>query len=153
MVIPDARFDDRFATSPLVTEDKGVVFYAGVKAAAPHFLARGDTRTPMLCSLLGIAANLVVALGFVDRLGVDALALAVAVGAAVNYGSLRLLARRRFGPASAPRPGFFLRCILASALLGVGGWLVQRTWLAGDAAVSDPWLHGPSPWRPSAHSD
>lgn len=120
----------------------GVVFYAGVKAAAPHFLARGDTRTPMLCSLLGIAANLAVALGLVGRLGVEALALAVAVGAAVNYTALRLLARRRFGGGSGPGTGFFLRCAAAAAVMGAPGWAAQRAWLAGDAAVSDPWTHG-----------
>ena len=38
MVIPDARFDDRFATSPLVTEDKGVVFYAGAPVHGPDGL-------------------------------------------------------------------------------------------------------------------
>ena len=119
----------------------GVVFYAGVKAAAPHFLARGDTRTPMLCSLLGIAANLAVALGLVGTLGVEALALAVAVGAAVNYTALRLLARRRFGGGSGPGTGFFLRCVAAAGAMGGLGWFVRRTWLAGDAAVSDPWTH------------
>lgn len=29
IVIPDARFDDRFANNPLVTGDPGIVFYAG----------------------------------------------------------------------------------------------------------------------------
>jgi len=37
LVIPDARFDDRFASNPLVTGDPGIVFYAG----APIFSEDG----------------------------------------------------------------------------------------------------------------
>ena len=120
----------------------GVVFYAGVKAAAPHFLARGDTRTPMVCSLLGIATNLVVALAFVDEHGVGALALAVAVGAATNYLALRLFAARRFGAASRPGLPFLGRVLIAAAVMGGLGHLAAQAWLLGDGAVSDPWLHG-----------
>lgn len=120
----------------------GVVFYAGVKAAAPHFLARGDTRTPMLCSLLGIGANLVVALALIDTYGVGALAGAVAAGAATNYGALRLIAARRYGGASRPGLPFLGRVLIAATVLGGLGHLVAQAWLAGDGAVSDPWLHG-----------
>ena len=38
MVIPDARFDERFGHSPLVTEDPGVVFYAGAPVHGPNGL-------------------------------------------------------------------------------------------------------------------
>ncbi len=118
----------------------GIVFYAGIKAAAPQFLARGDTRTPMLCSLLGIAANLAVALGAVGALGYRALALAVAVGAATNYVSLRLLARRRFGGGSAPGMAFLGRCALACALMGGAGWAIADSWLSGDRSAVSGWL-------------
>ena len=120
----------------------GIVFYAGIKAAAPHFLARGDTRTPMLCSILGITANLGFALGAVDALGFRALPGAVALGAAVNYTALRLLARRRFGAASAPGWGFLGRVLVGCAVLGGAGWSLAAAWLAGDGAVADPWLRG-----------
>ncbi len=118
----------------------GIVFYAGIKAAAPHFLVRGDTRTPMLCSLLGIAANLIVALSLVGPLGMRALALAVAVGAATNYLALRFLARRRFGPGSGPGGGFLLRCGVAAILLGGAGAFLGSAWLTGDQAVANGWL-------------
>jgi putative peptidoglycan lipid II flippase len=114
----------------------GIVFYAGVKAAAPQFLARGDTRTPMLCSLLGIALNLVLSLALVGSLGFRALALAVAAGAAANYGALRFGAGRRFGPGSAPGWGFLLRCGAASAVLAGLGAAASATLLARDAAVA-----------------
>jgi GGDEF domain-containing protein len=38
LVIPDARFDDRFDSSPLVTEDPGIVFYAGAPVYGPSGL-------------------------------------------------------------------------------------------------------------------
>jgi putative peptidoglycan lipid II flippase len=99
-----------------------VVAYAGIKAAAPLFLARGDTRTPMLCSLAGIAANLVVAFALVGTLGFRALALAVAVGTALNFALLRTCAWRRFGRASAPGTGHLARVLVAGAAMGLAGW-------------------------------
>jgi putative peptidoglycan lipid II flippase len=112
----------------------GIAFYAGVKAAAPLFLVRGDTRTPMLCSLAGLGANLAVAFATIDALGFRALALAVVGGTAVNYGFLRLLGRLRFGPASGPGWGFLARCGVAAAAMGGVGYAVAETWLRGDAA-------------------
>jgi putative peptidoglycan lipid II flippase len=105
-----------------------VVGYAGVKAAAPQFLARGDTRTPMLCSLAGIAANLVVALVWIEPLGYRALALAVVVGTGLNFLLLRGLALARHGGASASGLGYLARVGLSAAAMGgVGlalvGWI------------------------------
>lgn len=120
----------------------GIVFYAGVKAAAPDFLSRGDTRTPMVCALCGIAVNLGCALSLVDQLGFRALALAVAAGAATNYGLLRLWSRHRHGAGSALGVGFLARCGLAAGVLGLGGWGASALWLSGDGAVSSTWLHG-----------
>ena len=119
----------------------GIVFYAGVKAAAPDFLARGDTRTPMLCALLGIGVNLVVAFAGVGAYGFQALALAVAAGAATNYIALRLLSRRQHGTGSAMGGAFLWRCLLASTLLGLAGLGAVRLGLAGDQAVASGWAH------------
>ncbi len=120
----------------------GIVFYAGVKAAAPHYLARGDTRTPMLCSLLGIVANLVVAFGLLESLGFRALAFAVAAGAATNYLTLRFLARRRFGVASSPGWPFLARCLGATAAMAAAGWACEHFLLGRDGVVSGAWLQG-----------
>ncbi|MDA1195275.1 MAG: murein biosynthesis integral membrane protein MurJ [Planctomycetota bacterium] len=120
----------------------GIVFYAGVKAAVPQFLTRGDTRTPMLCALLGLAVNLAVALLALDGLGVRALAFAVAAGAATNYLTLRGLARHRYGGRSGPGFSFLLRTCLAATVLGVLAWLARDLWLVGDRAVVDPWARG-----------
>lgn len=120
----------------------GVAFYAGVKAAAPAFIARGDTRTPMICSLTGIAVNLVVSLALIDSLGARALALAVAAGAAVNYVLLRVWAWRRFGSGSSVRPAFLLRVGIASLVLAGGCFLLERLVLGRDGPVADGTLRG-----------
>ena len=114
----------------------GIVFYAGIKAAAPLFLARGDTRTPMLCSLLGIAAHLAVALLAVPHVGVRALAWAVAVGAAVNFLLLRWHAWSRTGKVSFPGMRFWARLSLATALMGLLAWTAQQTgWVQAGASA------------------
>ena len=114
----------------------GIVFYAGIKAAAPHFLSRGDTKTPMLCSLAGIAVNLAVALSFIGSLDIGALALAVAAGASTNYVLLRILGVRRYGRASLPGWGFLGRCMIAAGIMGLGGWAVSTYWLVeGDGPL------------------
>lgn len=108
-----------------------VVGYAGVKAGAPVFLARGDTRTPMVCSLAGIALNLAVALLLVGPLGFRALALAVGAGTGLNFLLLRQIALRRYGPGSAPGLPFLVRVGLAGAAMGLAGWALVDLWPGG----------------------
>jgi putative peptidoglycan lipid II flippase len=120
----------------------GIVFYAGIKAAAPQFLSRGDTRTPVLCSLLGIGVNLAVAFGAIGAYGHRALAFAVAAGAAANYLALRAAGRLRYGAASAPGWGFLLRVLAAAAVLGGLAWLVASSWLSGDRGPASAWGQG-----------
>ncbi len=114
----------------------GIVFYSGVKAAAPAFLARGDTRTPMYCSLAGIAVNLIVALLAIGSLGHRALALAVAAGACTNYLLLRGFDRRRYGNGGAPGWAFLTRIAVACALMGAAGWALAGRLVGHDALVS-----------------
>jgi putative peptidoglycan lipid II flippase len=113
----------------------GVVFYAGVKAAAPAHLARGDTRTPMLCSLAGIGAHVAVALLLVDAHGVSALALAVSVGTAVNYGLLRWASRRRHGPGSAPGWGAPAASLAGAVAMGALARGLVALGLTGEAVA------------------
>lgn len=110
----------------------GIVGYAGVKAAAPLFLARGDTKTPVRCSLLGLAVNAATALLLVGPWGHVGLAFAVAAGASVNFAALRLLAWRRHGTASFPGTAFLLRVGLAGAGMGALGLVARAAWPGGD---------------------
>jgi putative peptidoglycan lipid II flippase len=113
----------------------GVPMYAGVKVAAAAFHARGDMRTPMVASLVGIAANLGIAVLGVPSLGFAALPLATAVGTGLNYAILRVQDGRSHGPAAAPGGGFQVRVLLLSLAMGAGVYGVARTVLARDGVL------------------
>jgi putative peptidoglycan lipid II flippase len=115
----------------------GVVFYGGTKVAASAFHARGDTRTPMACSLLGIAASLAVAVLGIGPLGFLALPLATAAGSATNYGLLRALSRRRHGPASGPGAAFLAKTLAGAAAIGAAAWAFSTTLAARGAALGN----------------
>jgi putative peptidoglycan lipid II flippase len=126
--------DARVVTEAVRWYALGIVFYGGIKVATAPFHSRGDTRTPMRCSLAGIAVNLGVALGGVSVAGFAALPLATACGAGVNFGLLRLLDRRRHGAASSPEPAFLLRALFGAALVGAGALAVGDGLLAAGSA-------------------
>jgi putative peptidoglycan lipid II flippase len=117
----------------------GIVFYAGVKAAAPQFLSRGDTRTPMLCSLAGVGMTIAVAFATVGAWGHRGLAFAVATGSATNYLCLRALGRRAHGDVSAPSLGFLARVVGATVVMGLLGWGTVSVF-GHDLAVASRWL-------------
>ncbi|MHC5011332.1 MAG: murein biosynthesis integral membrane protein MurJ [Planctomycetota bacterium] len=131
--------DTRRVAEALLFYAPGIVFYSGVKAAAPLFLSRGDTRTPMFCSLGGILVTLVSAFALVGTLEFRGLALAVGAGSCANYLLLRALGRRRYGPGSSPTASFLLRVALATMLMAAVGLLVSTLWLPGDEAVASRW--------------
>jgi len=114
----------------------GILGYAGVKAAAPLFLARGDTKTPVRCSLMGLAVNALLAFALVGPLGHVGLALAVAAGATVNFASLRWIAWRRHGATSFPGAPFLLRIAVAAAAMGGLGLVARQAWPGGDLGAS-----------------
>jgi putative peptidoglycan lipid II flippase len=143
MIYERGRFtgtDTRAVAEALRYYAVGIAFYAGVKAAAPLFLARGDTKTPMLCSLAGITTTIVLAFVLVGRPeeehGHRGLALAVALGATANFALLRLIGRRRYGQGSFVPARFLSAVLVAAAVMGVSGWLVNHLWLGGDAPVA-----------------
>ncbi len=69
----------------------GLPAFVLVKVLLPAFLAREDLRGPILAAVLGIAANVVVALALQPRLGSQAAALGVSASAAMNAAVLFLL--------------------------------------------------------------
>lgn len=91
--------DTAAAAAALAAYATGLPGYAGIKVIAPAFYALGDTRTPMLVSIVSIVVNyalnwiLVRALSF----GHVGLALSTATVATVNFAWLFLLLRTRIG--------------------------------------------------------
>lgn len=97
----------------------GIVGYSIVKIASPSFYALRDARTPVMASLVSVAANLVLNIVFVNVMGFRGLALGTALAAIINAGLLLFLLSRRLGGIDGPRvAGAAVRIVVASMLMG-----------------------------------
>jgi len=106
-----------------------------IKALSPAFFARGDTMTPLLATLKGIAVGVVLAVVLGRLFGIAGIAAAMAIGAwskavslgrniAVTFGfSIDAAARRRLP-----------RIVLAALLMGGALWFA--VWVLPDAVGS-----------------
>ncbi len=91
-----------------------------IRSALASFQARGDTRTPMLISLLAVAINVGLKLVLTKPLGAPGLALATSAGSWINLLLLVTIAWKRDLMAPDGRLGRqLLAGIAASGLLGV----------------------------------
>jgi putative peptidoglycan lipid II flippase len=113
----------------------GLPAYVLIKALSPAFFARGNTMTPLLAALKGIAVAIVLALVFGRLFGVGGIAVAVAVGAWSNAASLVRSVTATFGfsiDAEARRR--LPRIVLAALLMGGLLWLAARLLLSASGA-------------------
>jgi putative peptidoglycan lipid II flippase len=85
----------RRAADVLCAYGVGLVAAVLIRSVVASFHARGDTRTPMVISLVAVAGNLALKLAITPVLGVAGLALATAVGAIANLAALMALAGAR----------------------------------------------------------
>jgi putative peptidoglycan lipid II flippase len=105
----------------------GLPAHVLIKALSPAFFARGNTMTPLLAALKGIAVTIVLALVFGRIFGIGGIAVAVAVGAWSNAASLVRSVAATFGfsiDAEARRR--LPRIVLAALLMGAVLWLAVR---------------------------
>jgi putative peptidoglycan lipid II flippase len=113
----------------------GLPAHVLIKALSPAFFARGDTMTPLLAALKGIALGIVFALLLGRLFGIGGIAAAIAVGAWSNAVSLGRNIAATFGfsiDAEARRR--LPRIVLAALLMGGALWLAA--WMLSDAAGS-----------------
>ena len=97
----------------------GLVGYSAVKIASPSFYALGDSRTPVIASILSVGLNLGLNLMLVRVMGYQGLALGTATAALFNAGLLLFLLRRRLDGLDERRLGLALmKIVIASALMG-----------------------------------
>jgi putative peptidoglycan lipid II flippase len=97
----------------------GLVGYSAVKIASPSFYALGDSRTPVIASILSVGLNLALNLVLVRVMGYQGLALGTATAALFNAGLLLFLLRRRLDGLDERRLGLaLLKIVIASALMG-----------------------------------
>jgi putative peptidoglycan lipid II flippase len=113
----------------------GLVGYSAVKIASPAFYALGDSRTPVLVSVLSIAVNVVLNLALVRVFGYRGLALGTALASLLNAVLLLELLRRRLGGLDFARVGLALgkiavaSALMAAAVASVQAWQ-EATWPA-----------------------
>jgi putative peptidoglycan lipid II flippase len=82
------------AAATLVAYAVGLLPFVLVRSVVATFTARGDTRTPLIASLIGIAVNVLLKVMLMDAWAQVGLALATSIGAWVNVLLLVYLARR-----------------------------------------------------------
>jgi putative peptidoglycan lipid II flippase len=115
----------------------GLLGYSAVKIASPTFYSLKDSRTPVIVSVISVAANLALNLWLVRILSFRGLALGTAIAAVLNAVILlALLGRRLDGLDGRGIAVSGLKIGAASALMGAGVWLIAgwlETMLPGSA--------------------
>lgn len=101
----------------------GLYGYSAVKVFAPAFYAVGAVRVPVIGSILGMLANVILNVTLFPVLSFRGVALGTSLAATVNFLVLLLAWRRRFGTFA--RAGLYrqgAQILAASALLALVAW-------------------------------
>lgn len=85
----------RAAGSVLAAYTTGLPAIVLIRSAVASFHARGDTRTPVIATFIGLGVNISLKIMLADPWGASGLALATAIGAWINFGLLVALAMAR----------------------------------------------------------
>jgi putative peptidoglycan lipid II flippase len=105
----------------------GLIGLIAIKVLAPGFYARQDIRTPVKIAVVVLIATQAMNLVLVPQFGHAGLALSIGLGALVNATWLFVGLKRRGHYRPAPGwAGFFLRVLLACAVLGACLFLAAR---------------------------
>jgi putative peptidoglycan lipid II flippase len=108
----------------------GLLGYSIVKIASPSFYSLRDARTPVLVSVLSVAANLAMNLALVRVMGFRGLALGTGIAALLNAGLLLWLLGRRLEGLEGRRILIaFTKITLASAVMAAAAYGASE-WLA-----------------------
>ena len=100
-------------SSTLIWYSLGVVPFAMLSIVARAFYAFKDTRTPVVCGLVGVGSSIATVLSLKGPLGLEGCALAWSVAPIVNVALLLVVLRRRMGVLGG-------RQILSTALITSG---------------------------------
>ena len=121
------RADTQHTASALAFYAIGLAGYAAVRILAPAFYALNDARTPMMISLLSIAANFVMNWMLVGVLQERGLALSTSTVALMNFALLYAIMRRRVDGIEGRRTGITVAKIAAaSAVMGAACWAISN---------------------------
>ena len=119
--------DTAATAGALVAYAVGLTGYSVVKIASPTFYALGESRTPVLVSVLSVLTNAALNILFVREFGYRGLALGTSLTALLNAGLLMLLLRHRLdGLHLRHLSSVLVRVAVASAVMGVAAWGLDR---------------------------
>ena len=119
--------DTAATAGALVVYAVGLTGYSVVKIASPTFYALGDSRTPVLVSVLSVLTNAALNILFVREFGYRGLALGTSLTALLNAGLLMLLLRRRLGGLHVRHlASVLVRVAIAGAIMGAAAWGLDR---------------------------
>jgi putative peptidoglycan lipid II flippase len=117
----------------------GLLGYSVVRIASPAFYAIGSNRTPVIVSIITVAANALLNVVLVRTMGYTGLAIGTSIAALLNAGLLLFLLARQLDGLDGPRVADALARIgIASGVMGLTAyWLygVISGALPGDALV------------------
>lgn len=112
--------DTEMTAQALIAYAIGLPLYVLVKALAPNFFARGDTRTPVKYSIIVLITNLVFCLLLMKPFGHVGIASATTIAAFVSlYQYVRGLKKRGYWQFSRPLFIKLLNIIFCSVIMGI----------------------------------
>ena len=119
--------DTAATAAAVVAYTPGLVGYSVVKIGVPTFYALHESRTPVIVSAVTVCINIALNLLLIRVMGYRGLALGTAIAALFNAAALLWLLRRRLGGLDGRRVATaFGKIAVASAVMGVAAWVVQR---------------------------
>ena len=115
----------------------GLVAHTLIGVFARAFYARQDTRTPVAAAVLAVIVNTTLAVALVGPLGLPGVALAIAIAAWIEAGTLLLLLRRRLGRLGFAQVAWLAaRTSLATVVAGLAARIVHGA--LGERLAPDP---------------
>jgi putative peptidoglycan lipid II flippase len=104
----------------------GVPAFVLIKILQPAFFARGDTRTPMVYSLVSVAVNIVLGIALFFTIGFQGIALATTVASWITV--LQMVLRLKFQSHWTPSPRAIGKMVrVTAASLGMGAAVALAT--------------------------
>ena len=129
MIFQGGRFsveDAAIAGDVLAVLVLGLPAYVMVKVLVPNFYARSDTKTPVYAAFISLAVFVAFNIAFLQRFGVEGVALASVIGAWINVAFLYvILLKRGYYTVPLALVGRIGRQLVAAAAMGAALWFAR----------------------------
>ena len=129
MIFEGGRFsmeDAAIAGGVLAVLVLGLPAYVLVKVLVPNFYARSDTKTPVYAAFISLGVFVAFNIAFLQRFGVEGVALASVIGAWINVGFLYfVLLKRGYYLVPLGLVGRIARQLIAAAAMGAALWFAS----------------------------